>query len=140
MSTQRQTVVLLGASNLTIGWAPVVDALQSGIHTNIDLYAAVGMGRSYVDWSRYFARSLPGIINCGLWKALKGGGYDEPTEADSQSPAPLVMLTDIGNDLVYRRTPQVISEAVDRCLTEIRHWRPDSRIIVTGLPLASLRS
>ena len=142
----RQPVVLLGASNLTIGWPDVTRALQSGLSAPVDLFVALGMGRSYVDWSRYFARRLPGIMRCGLWNSLQekhSSPSRSPAESESASHsvlAPLVLLTDIGNDLVYSRTPEQIAESVESCMIRLRSWNSDCRILATELPLYSLNS
>ena len=87
----RQTVLLLGASNLTLGWKPALKALSDTVPGPLDVRVSLGMGRSYVDWSGFWLRRLPGIVNCGLWDSLQ----------DSGSKPPLVLITDLGNDIVY---------------------------------------
>lgn len=129
-SAEKQSVVLLGASNLTLGWKPAIRALQQVVPGEIDLRVCLGMGRSYIDWSSVFIRRLPGIIQCGLWENL-------PTTGSS---APLVLITDIGNDIVYMRDPEEIFTTVEECLRRIKAWRPDSRIAITGLPLPSVEA
>lgn len=126
----RQPVILLGASNLTIGWRHLLRALQATVQGPIDLQVALGMGRSYVDTSSFWFRGLPGIVHCGLWNNL-------PLQ-DSQPP--LVLITDVGNDIVYGHKPQIIVDAVAECVRRIRSRRPDSQIVITGLPIASLES
>ena len=126
----RQTVLLLGASNLTLGWKPVLTALCSTVPGPLDVRVSLGMGRSYVDWSGFWLRRLPGIINCGLWDSLK----------DSGSKPPLVLITDLGNDIVYMHSPEKIFETAAECIRRIRVWRPDARIVLTGLPLDSVKS
>lgn len=127
---QKQSVILLGASNLTLGWKPAIRALQQTVPGDIDLRVCLGMGRSYIDWSAVLIRRLPGIIQCGLWENL-------PTTA---SRSPLVLMTDIGNDIVYMRDPEEIFQTVEECLKRIRAWRPDARIAMTGLPLPSVEA
>lgn len=129
-SAEKQSVILLGASNLTLGWKPAIRALQQMVPGDIDLRVCLGMGRSYIDWSAVLLRRLPGIIQCGLWENLPVNG----------SPSPLVLLTDIGNDIVYMRDPEDIFRTVEECLRRIRCWRPDARIAMTGLPLPSVES
>ena len=129
-STEKQSVVLLGASNLTLGWKPAVRALQHVVPGEIDLRVCLGMGRSYIDWSAVLIRRLPGIIQCGLWENLPATG----------SAAPLVLMTDIGNDIVYMRDPEEIFQTVEECLSRIKAWRPDARIAMTGLPLPSVEA
>jgi hypothetical protein len=138
VSAQRHPVVLLGASNLTLGWKPMIQALQSRIRADLDVFVALGMGRSWVDWSRYFARRLPGISRCGLWQALEERHPSVHSAADYRSPR--VLMTDIGNDLVYRRTPEVIAGAVEDCIVRLRNAYPECPVTITELPLSSLRS
>ena len=125
----RQSVILLGASNLTMGWKPVLKALQSTVPGPLDIRVSLGMGRSYVDWSSFWLRRLPGIVDCGLWDSLPSAG----------ARPPLVLVTDLGNDIVYMHDPDRIFQAVTECIQRIQHWRPDAKIVLTGLPLCALR-
>ncbi|MFO1000562.1 MAG: SGNH/GDSL hydrolase family protein [Planctomycetaceae bacterium] len=129
-TAEKQSVILLGASNLTLGWKPAVRALQHVVPGEIDLRVCLGMGRSYIDWSAVLFRRLPGILQCGLWENLPAAG----------SSSPLVLITDIGNDIAYRREPEDIFQAVDECLRRIRAWRSDARVVMTGLPLPSVEA
>lgn len=129
-STDRQPVILLGASNLTIGWRHLLRALRESVAGPVDLRVAIGMGRSYVGWSSFWLRRLPGIVDCGLLKTL-------PSQT---SKPPLILITDIGNDVVYGHDPHTILNAVTKCIETLQSWRSDSRIVLTGLPIASLES
>lgn len=129
-SIEKQSVVLLGASNLTLGWKPAIRALRQVITGPIDLRVCLGMGRSYIDWSTVLLRRLPGIIQCGLWENLPTAG----------ASSPLVLMTDIGNDIVYTRDPEEIFQTVVECHQRIRAWREDARIAMTGLPLPSVEA
>src|SRR4051794_31255557 len=60
-------VVLLGASNVTIGFGVLTRLVRAGFRGPIDLRAALGHGRSYGAWSSLLVRSLPAITQCGLW-------------------------------------------------------------------------
>ncbi|MBL8815713.1 MAG: hypothetical protein JNL58_06760 [Planctomyces sp.] len=131
-SQVRQPCILLGASNLILGWNAVTTALQEAIRGPVDLYVACGMGRSYVNWSGFGFRRLPGIQTCGLWEELKAA----PELSDGVIPR--VLITDIGNDLVYGRSPEVTLAAVVECVDRIQAWSPLSDIVVTGLPLESV--
>lgn len=125
-----RNIVLLGASNLTIGWKPMVQALRATVGASIDLRVALGMGRSYVDWSRFWHRRLPGILQSDLWNVLP--------QCDDQSP--LALLTDIGNDIVYGRTPDTIFTAVTESVSRLRQWNSATRFVMTGLPLYAVAS
>jgi len=83
-----------------------------------------------VDSSAVLFRTLPGIVNCGLWENL-------PT---TEGEAPLVLVTDLGNDIAFMRSPDTILESVKECIRRIQDWRSDARIVMTGLPLCSLKS
>ncbi len=107
----------------------------------MDVYAACGMGRSYVSWSRFGVRRLPGIQDCGLWKELAAAGNSRHLSSHSQAQIEIpvrVLVTDIGNDLVYGRTPEETINAVRNSLDQIRNCFPQSRITATELPLESV--
>ncbi len=125
-----QNVILLGASNLTLGWVPLLKSLQTTVPGPLDVRASLGMGRSYVDWSGFWLRRLPGIIDCGLWKNLPTSG----------SKPPLILVTDVGNDIVYQHSPERILKATTECIQRLRDWRPDAKIVMTGLPIDSVKS
>lgn len=132
-SVKPRTVILLGASNLTIGWRPLLVALRSFIADPVKLHIATGMGRSYCDWSSFWFRRLPAIVECGLWNRLADGSPAHPSDE-----APLVLVTDIGNDIVYGLPPATIATHVEQCISRILAWRNDARIVMTGLPMASV--
>jgi hypothetical protein len=72
-------------------------------------------------------RGLPGILDAGLWAAL-----------EARSPAATrALVTDVGNDILYgfsaEQTLAWVEEALDRVA------RLTSDVVVTGLPLASIR-
>lgn len=123
-----QPVILIGASNLARAFPLVVNGLRAGLRESLDVLAAFGHGRSYGTRSQMLGRTLPGIVECGLWAALR--------KRDSDSLPPLAAVIDIGNDLVYGITvPQLIAW-VDTCLERLaeRH----SEIALTSLPLKSI--
>jgi len=124
-----QRVMLLGASNLTLGLPCVLDVLSSGLAEPAEVFAAIGHGRSYGIWSRVLCRGLPGIAGCGLWQALR--------TAKPSPTRPLAVMTDIGNDLLYGiEVPQIIGwvEACCQRLTE-----QNAAIVLTLLPMQRLR-
>jgi len=123
-----QDVVLLGASNLVLGWQAVTASLRQMTAAPINLNVALGMGRSYVKTSAFWFRRLPAISQCGLWGQLP---------LDAANP-PLVLITDLGNDIVYLFEPDRITASVRQCIRQILDWRSDAKIVLTGLPLASL--
>jgi hypothetical protein len=119
-------VVALGASNLTRGLQSVVAAARDEFGPDVDVVAALGHGRSYGADSWFVGRRLPGILQCGLWRAL-----------DEWPPAPTrAVVSDVGNDILYGFAPSQIlawvREAVDRL------QRHTSDITLAGLPSAGI--
>jgi hypothetical protein len=121
-------VILLGASNLTLGFPLIVESLQASVH-QVELFAAHGHGRSYGRWSRVLSRRLPGIRDCGLWDALQ-------QRPDSET-RPLALMTDVGNDLLYGHCPDAILGWAAECLERLR--AQSAAITITGVPLESLK-
>ena len=122
----NRRVVLLGASNIARGLSIVVDSARQTWGSPLDIVAATGHGRSYGMSSRILGRTLPGILQSGLWGALA-----------TRPPAPTaVLLTDIGNDILYGASVAQIASWVQCCLRQLRPVA--QQITVTQLPLASL--
>ena len=118
-------VAVLGASNVTLGLPVIVDLLRRGWPQSPRLMVAHGHGRSYGMWTRILIRGLPGHRESPLLKSPKDGGTNH------------VLLTDIGNDLVYGVNVSQIAEwvaATTRTLAE-----DNAEIVMTGLPLDSIR-
>jgi hypothetical protein len=92
----------------------------------VEVLAALGHGRSYGGSSTYLARSLPGILQSGLWR-----------EIESRPPVPTrALVTDVGNDLMYGYPPAQILGWVDECVARLQHVTRD--VVVTGLPHAAV--
>ena len=123
MPPEVTRVVALGASNLTLGLQTVLATGRAVWGADFEVLAALGYGRSYGAASRVAARSLPGILQSGLWNALR-----ERPEAPTRG-----LITDVGNDILYGSPPAQIlawvGEAVDRLLDHTR------AIVLTGLPV-----
>jgi hypothetical protein len=118
-------VVLLGASNLKIGFPRVLSHLRGA--GPVEILAALGHGRSYGTWSRLaWVRLLPGIVQCGLWEEL---------ERRPRLPA-VALVTDVGNDLLYGASVPAIAGWVGTCLERLA--RQEAEIIVSLLPLSTL--
>jgi hypothetical protein len=125
-ATPRRAIVL-GASNVMRNLPTVIATARATWGAPLDLLVACGHGRSYGWWNRMLGYSLPGIVACGLWEAL-----------DAREPAPTVALvTDVGNDLFYGATPDMIVEWVERCVERLRPRC--EQIVLTELPLAPVR-
>ena len=120
-------VVALGGSNLTRGFRTVVATAREAWGADVEVLAALGHGRSYGSRSTFLVRTLPGILDSGLWVRLEG-----------LPPAPTrALVTDVGNDILYgfsaAQTLAWVEEAVDR----LQGVTQD--ITLTDLPLASIR-
>lgn len=124
-----QDVVLLGASNLVLSWPTVMSSLRRLTAAPLRVNVAMGMGRSYIKSSAFWFRRLPSIQECQLWNLLPQSAVPVP---------PVVLITDLGNDIVYLFEPEEIADSLRECIRKVQSWRPDAKIVVTGLPLASL--
>ena len=93
---------------------------------SLEVLSALGHGRSYGINSTVLGRTLPGILDCGLWEALRRAA-DVPTAA---------LVTDIGNDLLYQvEVPQIVAW-VDNAIQRLQ--QAGARVTMTLLPIGSL--
>ena len=119
-------VVVLGASNVMRSLGHVVDEARAAWGFPLDLLVATGYGRSYGMQSRVLGRALPGLLDCGLWEALR-----------SKPPAPTAaLLTDVGNDILYGAPVDRIVEWVETCLDRLQPQV--ERLVLTQLPLTGI--
>lgn len=124
-------VILLGASNLKMGFPEILARLRGGIGREeagpLEILAALGHGRSFGTWSQFLGvRQLPGIVSCGLWEEL-----------DRRPPlTTLALVSDIGNDLLYGASAPQIAGWVGTCLDRLAER--GAEIVLTLLPLPSL--
>lgn len=117
-------VVLLGASNVTLGFGVLTRLIRAGFEGRLEVYGALGHGRSYGDWCSVGFRDLPAIVHCGIWEALAAA-----------PPAPTyALLTDVGNDLMYGSPPDRILRWVEACLDRL--CERGAHVVVTRLPIA----
>lgn len=127
MSEPAARVVLLGASNLARS-LPVILELLPQVFTDrpLDVLLAHGHGRSYGQRSSLLARALPGLLDCGLWRAL-----------DERPPAPTyALITDVGNDLAYGAEVEQIAGWLDETLARLARHRADT--VLTGMPVSTI--
>lgn len=103
--------LLLGASNVTLGFPLIAQALVRSLPPGSEVFAAHGHGRSYLRWSSVFHRGLPGIVQSGLWSELATRPPAQRTFA---------LITDIGNDLIYGEPLAELTDAVAWCLEQFR--------------------
>lgn len=120
-------LVALGASNLTRGLPTVVSTARAEWGREVEVWAALGHGRSYGAPSRFGVRTLPGILESGLWREL---------EIRPQVPTK-ALVTDIGNDILYGYSAERILDWVGEAMRRLRRLTED--IVVTDLPVAGVR-
>ncbi len=127
-ATPQEQVILLGASNLTMAFRPILRLLHDLRGVPLDIYAALGHGRSYGSTSNVSGRMLPGITQCGLWEKW-----------ESSAPLPTrALLTDIGNDLFYNSS---VEEILAWIRLALRRLLPRcEQIVLTAVPLANARA
>ena len=118
-------VVAVGASNLTRGFHTIVATARHLWGPDVEVLVALGHGRSYGGPSTLVVRTIPGILECGLWREL-----------ESHPPAPTrALVTDVGNDIMYGYPPAQVLEWVDGCVARLQQFTPD--VVVTSLPRAA---
>jgi hypothetical protein len=126
-------VVLLGASNVTLGFPRIVSAVRQLFPGKLQILAAHGHGRSYGQRSWVPFRSLPGIRQSGLWEALA-----RLRETSQPAPPLYALVTDIGNDLVFGNSPERIAEWIEDCVSRLQAH--NASVTLGRLPLTSLQS
>ena len=127
MEAEVSRVVALGASNLTRGFRAVVSAARAAWGPEVQVLAALGIGRSYGAPSRVVVRTLPGILESGLWRTLESLP-ELPTRA---------LVADVGNDILYGSSAERILAWVEEALSRLQRVTRD--IVITDLPLVSIR-
>src|SRR5437667_1733564 len=127
MPVEVARVVALGASNLTRGFPTVVATARAAWGPRVEMIAALGHGRSYGAQSRVVVRTLPGILQSGLWRKLESLPV-VPTRG---------LITDVGNDILYGFSAQQTLAWVEEALGRLQSFTQD--IVLTDLPLASIR-
>ncbi|APZ91447.1 hypothetical protein [Fuerstiella marisgermanici] len=127
------TLILLGASNLTLAWPRLMAVVEQRFPAQRNVYTAHGMGRSFLaDRSAFGIRQLPGILKSSLWDGLR-------QSVDAAQP-PRVLITDLGNDLVYGSSPEEVAAAADECIQRLKAWRSDCRFVMTRPPVQPVSS
>jgi hypothetical protein len=125
-----QTIVLLGASNLTRGISTVVETLHLQHQAPLRIVTALGFGRSYGLRSSVLGRSLSSILECGVWDAI----------ARDPNPPSFALLSDVGNDVMYGVEPHIIVAWIDNCIDRLRNLPGGGvrHVNLTALPVDSI--
>jgi hypothetical protein len=93
----------------------------------VQVVAALGHGRSYGARSRLVIRTLPGILESGLWRQLESSSA-VPTRA---------LVTDVGNDILYGFSAEQTLTWAAEAVTRLQRFTTD--IVLTDLPIAGIR-
>ena len=125
-TTPSRRVILLGASNLTRGISTVVETARLSWGTPLDIMSALGHGRSYGKPTRVLGRSLPGIVDCGLWQDLAARPRIDTT----------ALVTDVGNDILFDVPPTTVITWLDRCLERLAPVTQS--LVISELPLTNI--
>ena len=122
----RTPVVVMGASNVSRGLARLAAVVRSRVASPVDLFVAAGHGRGYALATRVGLRRLPSILGSGLWRSLERQGIERP----------LVLVTDVGNELLYGLGVAGLARAVRTAAGRLAD--AGARVAITGLPLESV--
>ena len=137
----RDTFIVIGASNVTIALPLIWQGVKRHAERPTDLLVAAGHGRSFGQPNTVLGRTLPGILSCGLWKRIseRPPQTSGQSDADSGSTQPLAraVITDVGNDIMYGVSPDVITDWVRECVDRLR--ASGVEVCLTGMPMGSLR-
>lgn len=124
----RSRFIILGASNVARGLPSLVRILRRLEGQPVEILAASGHGRSYGQASTVLGRTLPSILDCGLWRAL-----------EERPPLPTYSLVaDIGNDILFGTENRDLLEWVETALDRLRNH--DAETVLVPPPVESLRS
>lgn len=124
-----QHVVIIGASNVTLS-LPLIWKSLSGQDDATRVLVAAGHGRSFGLPNTVLGRRLPSLLECGLWKTLD----EQPSESGNLQ----VLITDVGNDILYGASVSQIVEWVTECVDRMK--ARGANVVLTTLPRDSLTS
>jgi hypothetical protein len=125
--TQRNRIVLLGASNLTRAFPTVVASALASFQRPLSIVSAMGFGRSYGQVSNFFGKKILGIFQIKIWENL---------QRDFQLPT-IAFVTDIGNDLAYEVPVETVVEWIEAGLDQLELL--GARVVLSDLPMSTLR-
>lgn len=126
LTTPPTRFVLLGASNGVMGLPRVLAHVRAMTGGPVELWAAVGHGRSYGAETSVLGRRLCGIRESSLFDKLSAA-----------SPAPTYgLLTDLGNDLLYGQSVDVTLRWALECADRL--LKLGVKLSVTRMPVDNL--
>lgn len=122
----QRRLVLLGASNLSMTFPSVVETARAMFGRSLEIFIAMGFGRSYGQESKFFGKKFSGILHSDLWASL-----------NDVKPLPTVALVaDVGNDLAYGAPAATIAQWVSQTLDRLAAHGATTAL--NNVPLASL--
>lgn len=129
-----RTLIIVGASNVTIALPILWNSIQqSPVPTRLIVVA--GHGRSFGLPNTVLGRTLPSILQSDFWQLFRDLIDVQRT---GNSPDEIrVILTDVGNDVLYGVPVNTIAEWVRETLQRLTVWT--NHITLTELPLCSLK-
>lgn len=125
-SSPTSLAFIFGASNVRRGLPSLLQTTCNTLGTRWDLIVTAGHGRSYGATSHVLGRGLPGIIQAQWSQHLQ-----------RVAECRWALFTDVGNDLLYGRTPVEIGEWLEHCVAVLH--RNNTSITIVGLPFEVLK-
>ena len=104
-----------------------MSSARAAFGRDVEILLAQGLGRSYGLSSRVFVRTLPGILESGLWRQL----------GEAPAATTRAVISDVGNDILYGASPAQILDWIEECVRRLTAHTRD--IVLAGLPVHSLR-
>ena len=127
MTSEVTRVVALGASNLSLGIQTAISTARGAWGPGVEVLLANGYGRSYGASSSIAGRTLPGILQSGLWREL----------ARLDRAATRAIIMDVGNDIAYGVLPAEILERAEEGAARLLAHTSD--VTITDLPVESVK-
>lgn len=120
-------LVLLGASNLSLGWFALARHMQACLHPRpMEFMVAAGPGRAY--------RASGGLLNI-VYPPVQSSEIFEAARRKSESGYRVIALvTDIGNDIMYGVSAEQLIGTIQQVFDQLRSVHAD--IFFTTLPAA----
>jgi len=119
-------VIVVGASNVALGIDALIPCCHDYWGSPLDFFLVGGHGRALRHGSHVLGRVLPPVLQCQIWEELPR----QPAKPTA------VLVTDIGNDLLYGASSEEVLEASKQLVARLTPLA--DRLVVTGLPLESV--
>ncbi len=115
-SKDKLLFLFMGASNLARGYSLLTRYLSRCLGVqNIEFLNALGPGRGFCAKGGMFNFIYPPIQDCQVIEAV---------DKKTKNPR-VVLITDLGNDLMYGVTPDALIECLDTLIDRMLKWNAD---------------